>query len=60
MSKIIKKCYICTVEWVYFLSHFDRKYAQNDTQLRFCEKKQLHFCKKLKNKFIHTTKLLLN
>ena len=29
-------------------------------QLRFCKKKRLHFCKKLKNKFIHTTKLLLN
>ena len=35
MSKIIKKCYICTVEWVYFLNHSEVKYAQSNTQLRF-------------------------
>ena len=35
MSKIIKKCYICTVKWVYFLNHFDVKCAQSDTESHF-------------------------
>ena len=35
MSKIIKKCYICTVEWVYFLPCYNVKDAQSNTELRF-------------------------
>ena len=60
MPKIIKKCYICTVKWVYFLSTFSIKLTQNDARLRFLIERQRYFGKKLKNKFIHTTKLLSN
>ena len=52
MPKIIKKCYICTVAFLYFCDNLDKIRAQNDIGT--------HFEEEIEEEIFYTTKLLLN